>query len=96
MSKKTNTIIFVVVGTIVNVILSMIFAVAFSLLCLSILPEGFGATFSIVTFAFFGGAILGMFVYQKIANFVFVKFNLEDKLDPIFAANKFKKKKKYD
>ena len=96
MSKKTNTVIFVIVGTIVNVILSMIFAVAFSLLALSIMPEDFGATFSVVTFTFFAGAILGMFLYQKIANFVFEKFNLEDKLDPLFTSRKFKKKKNYD
>jgi membrane protein YdbS with pleckstrin-like domain len=33
---------------------------------------------------------LGMFLYQKIVQWVMVKFNLEDKLDPIFG-KKYKK-----
>lgn len=85
MGKKLNTVIFIIAGTIIDLIL--VFAGVTALitvlyLCRNLIPE---AALSVILFAaVIGGIIIGMILYQRIAIWVVEKFNLEDKLDPIF------------
>lgn len=88
MSKKTNTIIFVVIGTIVNVILAIIFVVA--LLVIASWAKDFigNAKSAILPFIVFLGIFISMMVYQRLSAWVIKKFKLEDKLDPLFTSRR--------
>lgn len=84
MTNKQRSIIFILAGTVVSVIITLIlmvglFATTFYLL--KDAPDNIGKVFP---FVFITSILLGMFIYQKIVKFVIKKFNLEDKLDPLF------------
>jgi len=87
-SKKTNTIIFVVIGTLVNVILAIVFVVA--LLVIASLAKDFigNAKSAILPFIVFLGIFISMMVYQRLSAWVIKKFKLEDKLDPLFTSRR--------
>jgi len=87
-SKKTNTIIFVIIGTIVNVILAIIFVVA--LLVITSWAKDFigNAKSAILPFIVFLGIFISMMVYQRLSAWVIKKFKLEDKLDPLFTSRR--------
>jgi ABC-type sugar transport system permease subunit len=84
MNKRLNSVIFILCGTIVNVLLSLVFMGALIILVLRF-REFFGQAITVVvTISFFLGIMLAMFVYQKLAAWVITRFGLEDKLDPLF------------
>ena len=90
-----NTVVFILVGTIVNVLLAVTFIglLMFGVsLLVPIMGEKVG---SLVPFAFIAGIILAMLVYQKLTKWVIDKFDMNDKLDPLFTSKK-RRKKKYD
>lgn len=95
MNKKLSTVLFVIGGTIVNVILMVLFifgmlaAVSGVLRTLGYEP---GSTIYIpfLIAAIFGGMVLAFITYSRIMKFVQKKFDLEKYLEPLF-----KKKKKY-
>ncbi len=91
MNKKANTVIFMLVGTIVNIILAIFFVVV--LIVLASLAKDFigPAKNMILPFIVFLGIFLGMMAYQKLSLWVIKKFNLEDKLDPLFVSRRRKK-----
>ncbi len=84
MNKKMNTVIFIVAGTIVNLVLA--------LLCIGVLLFVVGRfagalgdkAASLVPFAFVGGVLIAMIVYQKLTRWVIERFDLSDKLSPLF------------
>ncbi len=89
MNKKLNTAIFIIAGTIVDVILAFIFASALLLLlyaCRGLIPQT--AMSLMVPVAVVAGIIIAMLIYQRLAAWVIEKFNLEDKLSPIFKTRK--------
>ncbi|HPX25807.1 MAG TPA: leader peptide processing enzyme [Treponemataceae bacterium] len=93
MTNKQRTIIFILAGTVVSVLITLILVVVFFLGTIYFLkdnPETVGRVFP---FVFLAAIVLGMFIYQKIVKFVITKFKLEDKLDPLFGP---KKKSKLD
>jgi len=95
MNKKMNTLIFIVVGTIVNVVLAL--ACIFSLLLIVIKITAASGNIekllmSYAIFSIIAGLFIAMIIYQRLTRWVIEKFNLEDKLDPLFAARKLKKK----
>ena len=100
MTKKGNSFLFIICGTLLSIVLFL--AIAFTLLVISAflfikLPaEPMVNAFSIsLMIAIIVALFLGMFLYQKIVQWALVKFNLEDKLDPLFG-KKYKKAPKKD
>jgi hypothetical protein len=47
-------------------------------------------------FAFIAGVLLAMVVYQRLSHWVVEKFDLSDKLDPLFKSRRRRKKKDQD
>ena len=91
MTKKQNTILFIIIGTIVSVLLTLLIGGALVLLSLLIFknnPDAFTVAFGISLIA---SMFLSMLTYQKLVILVINKFNLGDKLDPLFV----KKQKKH-
>ena len=87
-AKKRNSRIFLLVGSIFEIIETIVIIIALFLLFLFLIIRVFhfkdqvGQTlYQISTIvSFIGGLILGFFVYKAFANFVIEKFNLHDKL----------------
>lgn len=83
MNKKVNTLIFILCGTIVNLLIAIAF-IGILLWIVGQFQSSLGPYMTtVVPVAFFTGLIAAMFVYQKLTKWVISKFNLEDKLDPI-------------
>ena len=88
MTNKQRTIIFILAGTVVSVLITLILVVVFFLGTIYLLkdnPETVGRVFP---FVFITAIVLGMFIYQKLVKVVITKFKLEDKLDPLFGPRK--------
>ena len=85
MGKKLNTVIFILAGTVVDLLLAaacVVILVALLYLCRGFIPQG--ALQFMLFAALIGGVMAGVLLYQRLAIWVIEKFNLEDKLDPIF------------
>ncbi len=87
MTKKQFTLLFLLVATIVNIVMTV--AIIVALIVLSMLIIRFLLHIedpSIVMIAwmicFIGGIVLDMFVYSKLVNYIIIRFKLDDKLDP--------------
>lgn len=101
MNKKVNSFIFVICGTLLSIVLFLalaaIFLVTFGFFFLKLPAEPMVTAFSIsLMFSIIAALFLNMLIYQKIVQWVIVKFNLEDKLDPIFKTKYKKVEKKKD
>ncbi len=92
MSKQSNTAIFIIIATVVNILIMfaifiLVFVVAGLLFDLNgnlgVVVLGLSFVISI------GGSI---FIYSKLVNWAVVKFDLEEKLVPIFSRRKGHKK----
>ncbi len=94
MNKKVNTLVFMVAATLLNVaLLAVFFIIGFVLL--SLLLNAFPAladssmAAAVLTLLVFLLAIgLTFFIYNKLVLWVNKKFELEDKLYPIFTRRK--------
>ena len=85
MGKKLNSLIFILVGTVVDIVLIFaVFALLLTLfyVCRGLIPDE--AMQFMLFVAVVGSFAIGVLVYQRLALWVIEKFNLEDKLDPIF------------
>ncbi len=90
MNKKTNSLIFMAVATVVNIALLFAFVVA-GIVLVSFIPfsEENAGLFSMAVFiVFLVAIILSFLIYTKLVKWATVKFNLEDKLDPLFTPKK--------
>jgi len=92
MNKKMNTILFILIGTIVNVVLVLFFAIGLLFLLGKLEPFLGEAIGTLIPLAFIGGVVLGLLVYQKLSKWIIIRFNLEDKLSPLFSSRYTKKK----
>ena len=96
MSKKTNSIVFMLVATVVNLLLLVAFFII-GFVIIGVLGSRFPGLQSaapILVLLVFGLAIFGsFFVYSRIVKWATVKFSLEDKLDPIFTPKKNRRRK---
>lgn len=92
MTNKKNTIIFIIAGTIVNVIILLALLLIFVIFAAKVFgntnPQAAGG---VLIVGIIVSWLLGMFLYQKLATWVIKKWNLEDKLDPLFASRTMKK-----
>ncbi|MDY0303409.1 MAG: leader peptide processing enzyme [Sphaerochaeta sp.] len=90
MSKRTNTVLFMLAATVANILLMMIiFIICFILLTRFVDPESslvplyLGLTFLVSI----GGSF---FLYSKIIKLLNTKFDLESKLGPLFPSKRRK------
>ena len=94
MTNKQNTIVFIIVGTIVSVLLTLLIGGVLVLLSalffLKLFPNqnAFTVAFGISLIA---SMFLSMLTYQKLVLWVINKFNLGDKLDPLFVKRQKKR-----
>lgn len=90
MSNKTaNTIIFMLVATVLNLVLLIVFfIIGFLLLSLVMnavpnMGEGLAAILVLLVFIFAIG--MTFFIYNRLIKWATVKYNLNDKLAPLFS-----------
>lgn len=91
MNKKLNTFLFIIGGTIVNILLMILFILAL-LFTVNTLLEYFGAdkdklaSLYIVCniAAIFGGMVLAFVAYTKITKFINNKYKLDRFIEPLF------------
>jgi hypothetical protein len=89
MNKKLSTILFVLGGTLVNIILMILF-ISGLLFGTSAILRGLGYEpghtiyIPFLVGAIFGGMVLAFIVYSKITKFVQKKYELEKYLEPLF------------
>lgn len=87
MNKKANSLIFMLIATVVNLILLMIFFIlGFVILnfVVNAMPDNAAVVQVGVILVFVASIGLSFFVYSKLVNFATKKFSLEEKLDPLF------------
>ena len=84
MNKKVNTLLFILGGTVVNLILALVMIGVLLFLVGRLSPIMGDQTSSLIPFAFLGGIMIAMLIYQKLAKWVIKHYGLEDKLDPLF------------
>ena len=85
MGKKLNTLIFILAGTVVDLLLifaAVALLLALAYVCRAAIPED--AMPLMLFAAAIGGFIVGMIIWQRLAIWVIKKLKLEDRLDPIF------------
>lgn len=85
MTNKQRTLIFIAVGTIISIILTLIILILLILVGSLLLKERIANLLPLVLMI---AIFLSLFVYQKLTVFVVQKWNLEDKLDPLFKSKK--------
>ena len=98
MTKRGNTILFMIVATIVNMAFLVFFFILFGVL-VTLLMNSYPALqtsgFSfIVILLWFGLSIFcSFFIYSRMIRWASAKFDLESKLDPIFQPKKARPRK---
>lgn len=83
MTKKGNTILFIVIGTLVEVILAVLFIIILVVASVYFTKGNQNVLSTLFPVCMICGVLAGMIVYQRLAHWIIVKFNLEDKLDPL-------------
>ncbi len=91
MTNKKNTILFIIAGTIVNVIILLALLLIFIILDAKLFGNNDNGAMVFLIVGIIASWMLGMLIYQKLATWVITKWHLEDKLDPLFAARTMKK-----
>lgn len=92
MNKKLNTVLFILGGTVVNVLLALV-SIGVLMLGVILLYSAVGQNaITFVPFAIIGGILIAMIAYQKLSRWVVDHFELADKLDPLFTIKRNKKK----
>lgn len=86
MSKKTNSLVFMLVATLLNLVLLVIFFII-GMVLISLFANAYpdSSMIPVLMVVVFLAAIAGSFlIYSKIVKWANKKYSLEDKLDPIF------------
>ena len=87
MTNKQRTLIFMVIGTVVSLFLTIAIILLALVLGYVIMKE---KIMDILPLVFMFSILLSLFIYQRLTVFVIAKWNLEDKLDPLFKTKKRK------
>lgn len=93
MTNKKNTILFIIAGTIVNVIILLALLLIFIILDAKLFGNNDNGAMVFLIVGIIASWMLGMLIYQKLATWVITKWHLENKLDPLFAARTMKKER---
>lgn len=81
MTKKQTTLVFLLAATIANIILILALLILFTIGGGLLFKEKLGTA---LPFLFVAAIIAGMVIYQKAVKFIVKKFNLEEKMEPLF------------
>lgn len=90
MNKKTNTLIFMLIATIVNIVLLCLFF-GIGLIIINVIASFFpesGLVPALMILVFLAAIVLGFFAYSKLVKWAIDRFNLEEKMDPIFSSGR--------
>ena len=93
MNKKINTLLFILGGTLFNVIIAVasiiLLYVLFTIICSRIFP-GVSQEWCFPA-SFIAGIVLSFFIYRLVLKFVTKKIDLEKYLDPLFVRTNIKR-----
>ena len=86
MNKKLNTFIFLIAGTIVNVVVMLLLLIIFLYLIGFIFtPETSGGVITAVTLTAVMLSVVGSyFIYSKVVKFINKKWDIEQWIEPLF------------
>jgi len=88
MSKKTNTLLFILGGTIFNILVTIVCIILFWILCsvfiIPRLPPDSPAGSWIIVVIFIAAIVVSFFVYRLAIKIIIKKVNMEKYFDPIF------------
>ena len=84
MTKKAFSWVFMLCATLFNIVLLGLLFLVFTVITFLIAGENPTVAMVGIAVSFFLAIALSMFLYSKILNWVIRKWNLEDKMDPIF------------
>ncbi len=95
MNKKANSIIFMAVATLVNLVL-MFVLIVLGIVLVSLIPFGDNTSlYSVCIFVvFFGAIFLAFKIYSKLVEWATEKFSLEQRLDPLFTPKRNRRDKR--
>jgi hypothetical protein len=90
MNKKLNTVLFMLGGTVLNIVLMLGLFVLFLFLGNKVLTPETSANLKMLVFLLIMGfSVVGsFFIYSKIVKFITKKWNLEEYMHPIFSKRK--------
>ncbi len=98
MNKKTNSVIFMVVATLVNVLLLVLYftlGIVLMALFAQLFPES-GLLPILMLIVFILAIALSFLTYSKLVKWAVAKFSLEDKMDPIFSSRRNRNRSRLD
>ena len=88
MSKKTNTLLFVLGGTVFNILITILCFILFSVLCslliLPRLPPDSAAGSMIIASIFVAAVVVSFFIYRLAIKIIMKKVDMDKYFDPIF------------
>lgn len=90
MNKKANSVIFMIVATVVNIVLMAVFFLV-GLVVLNLLASAFPDTAlipALILIVFIGAIALSFMLYSRLVKWAMKKFDLEDRMDPIFSSKR--------
>ena len=88
MTKRAFSWVFMICATLLNILLLGVLFLIFTVLAFLIAGENPTVAMIGIAVSFFLAIALSMFLYSKILNWAVKKWNLEDKMDPIFGKKK--------
>ncbi|MDC7232291.1 MAG: leader peptide processing enzyme [Spirochaetales bacterium] len=90
MNKKLNTVLFMIGGTILNILLMLALFVLFLFLGNKVLtPETASNIKMLVFLLIIGFSVVGsFFLYSRIVKFITKKWNLEEYMHPLFSGKR--------
>ena len=103
MNKKANSVIFMIVATVVNIILmGALFIVG--LVILNLIASAFPDTAlipALILIVFIGAIalsfmLLSFMLYSRLVKWAMKKFDLEDRMDPIFSSKRNSRRNRLD
>ena len=98
MNKKVNSLIFMLVATVVNIILLCLFFLV-GLLVLNFIAGQWPDSSlipALIMIVFVGAIVLSFFVYSRLVKWATKKFDLEEKMDPLFSSRRNRSRDRMD
>ena len=85
MSKKTNTLLFVLGGTVFNILVTGISIILLVIICsIVVIPKFPESGPWVFGGSFVGGIVISFFVYRLVIKIIMKKVDMEKYFDPIF------------
>ena len=98
LNKKANSVIFMIVATVVNIILMGVLFIV-GLVILNLIASAFPDTAlipALILIVFIGAIALSFMLYSRLVKWAMKKFDLEDRMDPIFSSKRNSSRSRLD